>query len=93
MTSADPIKLPDQPSDPGLFEPLSLDENSILKAHLTSGWYKQSAVYPRLSEPWKETSALLNDLHRAWDIAWNEEPRPAEGSPSTEPEPEAEAGQ
>jgi hypothetical protein len=65
MTSTDPITMPAQPSDPALFEPLSLDENTILNAHLTSGWYKQGAVYPVLSAPWQETSGLLDDLHAA----------------------------
>ena len=77
------------PGDPAMFEPLTFDENGILWAHLTSGWYKQAVVYPTLSEPWKETSAVLNDLHSAWDVAWNAS-HPAGGSPSTEPEPEAE---
>ena len=65
MTSTDQPIAPDQPSDPALFGPLSMEENSILKAHLTSGWYKQSAVYPKLSEPWQETAGLLDDLHDA----------------------------
>ncbi len=51
--------------DPAMFEPMNRDENVILWAHLSSGWHKQSAVYP-LSEPWRETSMLLNDLHAAW---------------------------
>ena len=50
MTSPDPITLPEQPHDPAMFAPLTADENKILGAHLTSGWYKQSAVYPVLSE-------------------------------------------
>ena len=49
-----------------MFAPLTSDENKILGAHLTSGWYKQSAVYPVLSEPWQETDGLLSDLHAAW---------------------------
>jgi hypothetical protein len=73
-----------------MFAPLTTRENEILGAHLTSGWYKQSAVYPTLSEPWKETSMVLDDLHRAWDVAWRGE---SQGSSSTEPEPEPEAGQ
>jgi hypothetical protein len=55
-------------ASPELFTGLSGEENSILRAHLTSGWYKQSAVYPTLSEPWKETSAVLDDLGEAWWI-------------------------
>ena len=78
--------------DPAMFAPLTLDENVILGAHLGSGWYKQSAVYPTLSEQWRETRALLHDLHSAWEIAMDES-YPAEGSPATEPEPEPEAGQ
>ncbi len=30
MTGTEPTTLPAQPSDPALFEPLSLDENKIL---------------------------------------------------------------
>jgi hypothetical protein len=81
-----------QPVDPTLFAPLSTGENEVLGAHLTSGWYKQAAVYPTLSEPWKETAALLDDLHSAWDVTRRGESPSAGGSLSTEPEPEAEAG-
>ena len=52
-------------ADPAIFAPLTADENSILGAHLTSGWYKQAAVYPLLSEPWRETAVMLDDLGRA----------------------------
>ncbi len=52
--------------DPAMFEPMDRGENSILGAHLSSGWYKQGAVYPVLSEPWRETGAILNDLNAAW---------------------------
>jgi hypothetical protein len=76
-----------------MFEPLTPRENQILGYHLTSGWYKQSAVYPTLSEPWKETSAVLDDLHSAWDIARQAASQPAGGSPVAEPELEPEAGQ
>ena len=82
-----------QPVDPTLFAPLTARENEILGAHLTSGWYTQSAVSPTLSAPWTETAALLDDLHSAWDVAWKNALHPAGGSPSTEPEPEPEAGQ
>jgi hypothetical protein len=51
--------------DPAMFAPLTADENSILHAHLASGWLKQAAVYPALSEPWQETHALLDDLYEA----------------------------
>jgi hypothetical protein len=54
-------------ADPAIFAPLTGAENSILVAHLTSGWYKQGAVYPSMSEPWRETAVMLDDLHQAWD--------------------------
>ena len=50
-------------ADPAMFASVTSDENSILRAHLNSGWYKQAAVYPVLSEPWRETAVLLDDLH------------------------------
>ena len=53
------------PGDPAMFEPLTADENNILWAHLCSGWYKQAAWYPGLSEPWQETRGLLDDLLQA----------------------------
>ena len=77
-TNVQPIA-PDQPSDPALFGPLSMEENSILTAHLTSGWYKQSAVYPKLSEPWQETHALLHDLHDAHQIVMQAAREPEAG--------------
>ena len=57
------------PGDPAMFAPLTADENSILHAHLASGWLKQAAVYPGLSEPWQETRALLHDLYEAYQPA------------------------
>jgi hypothetical protein len=57
------------PGDPAMFAPLTADENSILHAHLASGWLKQAAVYPGLSEPWQETNALLQDLREAHQTA------------------------
>jgi hypothetical protein len=63
-TPADPAMAA---ADPALFAPLTEGENSILDAHLTSGWYKQAAVYPLLSEPWRETTVMLHDLHQAWN--------------------------
>ena len=68
--------MPGQPSDPAMFAPLTTAENSILRAHLTSGWYKQSAVYPGLSEPWQETAGLLDDLHDAHQAALEARPPP-----------------
>jgi hypothetical protein len=66
-------------ADPELFAALNTDENTILNHHLASGWYKQSAVYPTLSEPWKETSAVLDDLAAAWRIRWQAEHEPEAG--------------
>jgi hypothetical protein len=57
-------------ADPAMFAPIALEENVILHAHLSSGWYKQSTVYPKLSEPWRETAVLLDDLHGAWQAGW-----------------------
>jgi hypothetical protein len=64
---------------PELFTGLDRDENSILRQHLVSGWYKQAAVYPELSEPWKETSVVLDDLHEAWQLRWQAEHEPEAG--------------
>jgi hypothetical protein len=78
-------------ADPAMFAPMTRDENKILNAHLTSGWHKQSAVYPILSEPWRETAALIDDLTSAWWTNWHAEHPAAERQ---EPAPEApEAGQ
>jgi hypothetical protein len=52
-------------ADPAIFAPLTAEENDILDAHLTSGLYKQAAVYSPLSEPWRETAAVLDDLDQA----------------------------
>jgi hypothetical protein len=85
-----------QPADPTLFAPLTLDENQVLRAHLNSGRYKQAAVYPTLSEPWKETGVLLNDLHAVYEAAIEDQYGPADAAmtepPATEPELEPEAG-
>ena len=59
--------------DPAMFGSMTRDENKILTAHLTSGMYKQSAVYPVLSEPWRETAAVIDDLSGAWWAAWQAE--------------------
>jgi hypothetical protein len=82
-TARDPAVLPADPamaaSDPAMFAPLNSGENQILARHLTSGWYKQQAVYPVLSEPWKETSAVLDDLSAAWRLRWQAEHEPEAG--------------
>ena len=75
------------PSDPAMFAQLTREENRILSMHLTSGWYKQAAVYPTLSEPWRETEALLIDLSEAHRASFR--PAPAAGPPSRKAEPEA----
>ncbi len=59
--------------DPAMFEPMDRGENNILSAHLSSGWQKQAAVYPVLSEPWRETCAILDDLSAAWWANFNTE--------------------
>jgi hypothetical protein len=95
MTSTDRGGTPAiQPVGPALFAPLTTDENRILRDHLNSGWSKQAAVYPALSEPWQETSALLNDLHAAYEAAIEDQYGPADAAmtepPATELELEAE---
>jgi hypothetical protein len=85
-TQADtnPLATPGDPamagSDPAMFAPMTAREDAILRAHLISGWYKQSAVYPTLSEPWKETAAVLHDLGDAWDAAYQAERESEAGS-------------
>jgi hypothetical protein len=93
QTTPEPSAAPHDPAmtaaDPAMFASLTADENCILGAHLTSGWYKQGAVYPVLSEPWRETGAVLDDLHGAWWANWHAG-QPAERQ---EPAPDApEAG-
>jgi hypothetical protein len=82
-TAKDPAVRPADPAmaagDPAMFSSLTSGENQILTHHLTSGWYKQAAVYPVLSEPWKETSAVLGDLGAAWRIGWQAEHEPEAG--------------
>jgi hypothetical protein len=79
----DPLATPGDPamaaSDPGMFAPMTCGENQILNHHLTSGWYKQAAVYPTLSEPWQETAAILDDLGAAWRLRWQAEHQPEAG--------------
>lgn len=89
MTIPDPITMPEQPTDPAMFAPLTTDENGILRAHLTSGWYKQSAVYPVLSEPWQETNGLLTDLFDAHKAAFEARAAARTEAELAEPEPEA----
>ena len=63
-----------------LFTGLDTDENAILRQHLVSGWYKQAAVYPELSEPWKEIKGAVHDhLHEAWQLRWQAEHEPEAG--------------
>ena len=66
-------------ADPAMFAPLTTDENRILRDHLQSGWTRQSAVYPTLSEPWRETNAVLDDLHDAWRLRLQAEHQPEAG--------------
>lgn len=84
----DPAVAPADPamaaSDPAMFAALTADDNWILRHHLTSGWVKQAAVYPTLSEPWRETHVLLNDLYVA-----DQARRDAQRTAQAEQEPEA----
>ena len=89
MASPDPYQLPAQPSDPALFAPLTRDENKILSFHLTSGWYKQYAVYPVLSGPWQETAGLLDDLTAAWRAGFEAGRAARRDAELAAPEPEA----
>jgi len=77
QTATDYNAVPHDPAmaapDPAMFEPINRDENVILSTHLSSGWHKQAAVYPVVSEPWRETSAILNDLYAAWRADFNAE--------------------
>ena len=86
----------DYPSDPAMFAQLTREENRILCMHLTSGWYKQAAVYPSLSEPWRETEALLIDLSEAHRASFQARPTARTESRASAAEPEQrepEAGQ
>jgi hypothetical protein len=74
------------PPDPGLFEPLTISENSILRAHLTSGWYKQSAVYGYGSSTHVEFYELLGDMHAAWDAVFHAKPVPDVTQPAGPPQ-------
>ena len=63
--------VPDDPAmaapDPAMFSPMTTGENTILNAHLTSGWRQAGRRLPAfLSEPWRETGALIDDLSGAW---------------------------
>jgi hypothetical protein len=73
----DPAVKPGDPamaaSNPGMFAPLTASENTALRQHLWSGWHKQADAYPVLSEPWKETAAVIDDLTDAWRPAFQAE--------------------
>jgi hypothetical protein len=66
-------------SDPAMFASLTSDDSWVLRTHLTAGWYKQAVVYPALSEPWKETSVVLDDISDAWRAARQAEREPEAG--------------
>jgi len=65
-----PNRPPSLPADAAMFAPLTTDENTVLRYHLTSGWYKQGHLG---NDPagWWETADLLGDLHVAWDAAFH----------------------
>ena len=75
--------------DPAMFASMTCGENTILNAHLTSGMYKQSAVYPPLSEPWRETAAVIDDLSSAWWANWHAEHPAVERQEPVSEAPEA----
>jgi hypothetical protein len=93
QTSPKPSAAPHDPAmaapDPAMFASLTGDENQILNQHLTSGWYKQRAIYPVLSEPWRETSALIDDLNSAWWANWHAGHPAAERQEAAPDAPEA----
>lgn len=51
-----------------IFTALTLDENGILRTHLTSGWYKVPAVHGKLTDIWWEVAHLIDDLHGAHEV-------------------------
>jgi hypothetical protein len=59
-----------QPVGTDMLAGLTLDEMGVLRAHLTSGWYKQGVVYsPAVKcDLWQETKELLSDMHRAHEV-------------------------
>ncbi len=59
-----------QPVGTVMLAELTLDELGVLRAHLTSGWYKQGVVYPPAvdSDLWQETAELFRDMHRAHEV-------------------------
>lgn len=54
-----------------LFGPLTVTENGVLRAHLTSGWAKQAAARPPGWDGlWDDVRDILNDLHEAWEVVF-----------------------
>ena len=61
-----------------VFAPLTIDEQDVLSAHLTSGWKKQRVVLGTHAcvQPgslWWETDEHLADLHRHYRAARDRE--------------------
>lgn len=54
--------------DPGLFAPLTGDEQRIVRYYLTGGWHMIPAVHGHGHGLWEEIYGLLTDLHLAWVI-------------------------
>ena len=96
MTDADLSAVPSDPAmaanDPAMFVALTGQDSGILSTHLTSGWYKQAAVYPVLSEPWRETSVVLDDIHLARNAALDAERARRQPAREAQAETEPEAG-
>jgi hypothetical protein len=80
----EPAYLPSDPAmaarNPQMFAPLTARENLVLRQWLTSARDKQAGTYRALSEPWRETGAVIDDLTDAWGPAFQAE-REAEAGP------------
>ena len=46
-----------------MFAALTGEESDVLRAHLTSGWYKQRAIGPVAPDGWWETAEIIKDIH------------------------------
>jgi hypothetical protein len=62
------------PPDPGLFAALTVSQIDLVRQLITSGWYMHEAAQEN-DDAWWETGELLDDLHIAWDIAFEAESR------------------
>lgn len=74
---------------PEPFASLSAGENTTPRKHLASGLAKQGEAYSTLSEPWRETLAVIDDLEDAFAPALDAEIEAARPRLAPEPAPEA----